>query len=72
MEALAKFAAQLYGNDNDEIVDKGNNNGNRNNDIDKGIANNSNSGFNGNGKTNKRDSTNNFNVGNKTVDIRTT
>ena len=51
MEALAKFAAQLYGNDNDEIVDKGNNNGNRNNDIDKGIANNSNSGFNGNGKT---------------------
>ena len=78
MEALAKFAARLYSNDiendNDEIVDEGNNNGNKNNDnnSNKRKANNSNSSTNGNYKTNKSDRTNNFNVGNKTVDIRTT
>ena len=36
MEALANFAARLYSNDiendNDEIVDEGNNNGNKNNE----------------------------------------
>ena len=74
MEALANFAARLYSNDiendNDEIVDEGNNNGNKNNDSNsnKRKANNSNSSStNGNCKTNKSDSTNNSNVSNNKI-----